>query len=392
METNKKIHFIKAACHQSTRDQGFQFAPDEVKEKYDYEIEKSLFNNSVVDIENNKFELCKGYDHLYQYILKYSKDNPDSIIVTIGGDHSISTGTVAGINEKYLNVKGDIVESDLMVLWLDCHPDLNDFNTSMTKDLNEMPVATLIGLVDNKFTKQKLIMKPEQFIYYGLIDDESVDKVKELHIPYFSVNKIKNVDSKLIINKIKELVGSRPIHISLDMKVFNSSIVKSVVPPNDKGLSYENVLNVITALKDNIVSMDIVEFNPLKGNKIDVKNTRELIREILVKTFDIKEKSINIFNEHSEFLIYRPLEQLDFETDIGWYILRGVSLKDREELMGLVKDDVIVSLDIEDETYLVTKTTIDEQNKKNYYMASSINDAILFPDEKKDMGFELINC
>ena len=32
------LHFIKAPCHQTVRQQGFQFAPDEIKEKYDYTI------------------------------------------------------------------------------------------------------------------------------------------------------------------------------------------------------------------------------------------------------------------------------------------------------------------------------------------------------------------
>lgn len=399
MEETKKIHYIKAPCHQSSRDQGYQFAPDEIKEKYDYEIDKNLFNNSILDFTNQRIELCKGFEVLYNYILKYSKKTPNDIIVTIGGDHSISSGTIAGINEKFMKTRGNIVESDLMVLWLDCFPDIFDFNTSVTKDLNEMPVASLLGFTDNAFTSQKLLMKPEQFIFYGLLDEnDNLELIKELHIPYFSVNKINKTNDDLIINGIKRIIGDKPLHISLDMKVFDSSIVPCVIPPNNKGLSYEKVLKLITSLKKNIVSMDIVEFNPLKGNKLQVKNTRELIRNILIKTFEIKTKSINIFTEQSEFLIFRPFDQFDGETDndIGWYILRGICIKQKEELLKLVGNDNITTIDLEDEddgltTYLVTKTTMEEQNKKTYFTALTINDITLFPEEKKLMGFELIN-
>ena len=70
------LHFIKVPCHQSTRKQGYQFGPDDVKEKYDYEIKSEMFNNSSVDTKNNQIKICLGYDLLYSYILKYSKIHP----------------------------------------------------------------------------------------------------------------------------------------------------------------------------------------------------------------------------------------------------------------------------------------------------------------------------
>jgi hypothetical protein len=142
--------------------------------------------------------------------------------------------------------------------------------------------------------------------------------------------------------------------------------------------------------------MDIVEFNPLVGSNNDSKITRETIRYILTKTFDLKEKSINIFSEDSKFLIFRPIEQTDPITDIGWYILRGLPLKEREELIKFVPDDTIITIDLDNddgksETYYVTKTDMNEQNLKSYCTSSSIQDTTLFPEEKVSMCFELLN-
>ena len=150
-------------------------------------------------------------------------------------------------------------------------------------------------------------------------------------------------------------------------------------------------------VKENIVALDIVEFNPMIGNRKDVEATKDIIKYILKIIFDIKEKRINLFSEYTPFLIYRPIEQIDYETDIGWYILRGMNFQQREELINLIPDDSIITLDIDlndngiEETFLITKTTINEQDEKSYFAASTIEDTTLFPQEKAFMCFELIN-
>lgn len=396
--TKNKVHFISAPCHQSTRVQGFQFAPPEIKELYDFPIEKEYFNGSVIDLPNNKIELCQGYELLYQYILKYSKMNQNDKIITIGGDNSISTGTISAMNEKYMKQSGEVCKSDLMVLWIDANPDLFDFNTSPNKDLNEMAAASLLGLCESYFVKNKLALDVNQLIYYGLIDQrDNLEMVKDLKIPHFTNRKINLIELDHIIDSIKSLIGNKPLHIVLDMKVFHHSIVKSVVPENSQGLELNKVIKLLEALKENVVSLDIVEFNPLIGDMKEIGIAKDIIKLVLNVLFDIKEKRINIFNEDTQFLIYRPIEQDDYKEDIGWYILRGIDTKQREELLQLVPDDSIITLDIDmnedniEETYLITKTTINEQNQKSYFTAQTIEDTTLFPPEKAYMCFELVN-
>ncbi len=387
-----KLHFIKAPCHQSSREQGYQFAPSEVKEKYDYVIADELFNGSSIDLVNSKIELCKGYQLLYKYILEYTGHNPDNKIITIGGDNSISSGTIAAMNEKYMKQYGTTTISDLIVLWIDSFPDLYDFDTSVNKDLNEMPAGSLLGLCDNYFTQNKLLLNPEQIIYYGLVDEnDNIDMVKEFRIPYLTVKKINTLGLENSINSIKGIIGDKPVHVVLDMKVFDSSIIKSVIPQNNNGLQLEQVENLLCSIKGNVVSMDIVEFNPCIGTKENIKVTRETIRYLLSKTFDIKEKSVNIFTEDSQFLVYRPTQQEDPYSDIGWYIMRGLNLNDREGFINKIPNDEIITIEIDNEEYFVTKTTMNEQNETSYYCATTINDVVLFPEEKVCMCFELIN-
>lgn len=385
-----KLHFIKAPCHQSTRQQGYQIAPNEIKEKYDFEILLKLFDQSVIDLINDKIDLCKGYQLLYKYILEYSRNNPSDKIITIGGDHSISTGTIPAMNEKYMKQAGNHVSSDLMVLWIDSFPDLDDFVSSETNNLSDMAAASLFGFCGSRFTDTKLLLNSSQLIYFGLADNCDLNQVQECSIPYFTCNKIKMLGAATTAKIIKEIIGTNPLHVTIDMKVFDSSVVKSVDPVNNCGLNPEHITTLLSELKDSIVSMDIAEFNPCIGTKNDVKICKDIIRNILLCTFDIKQQRINLFTEDTKFLIFRSVEQEDPETDIGWYILRGLSVTERNKMIEMIPDDKIINLEIDGKDYLITTTTMNIQNKKSYYSAKIINNVVLFPQEKEHMAFELL--
>jgi arginase family enzyme len=379
-----KLHFIKAQCHQSSRQQGYQIAPDHIKEKYDFEVS---FNDSIVDLINKKIELSKGYQTLYEHISKIQEK-----VITIGGDHSISASTIAATNERYMRQNGEQISSDLIVLWIDAFPDLHDFNTSPNKDLNDMPAASLLGLCGTSFTKNKLLLKPDQLVYFGLNEnDDNLELVNEYNIPNLTSKKINSIGIDNSINAIKQMIQNKPVHVTLDMKVFNHDITQSVVPVNKSGLTLECVEKLLVSLKNNIVALDVSEFNPCIGNPESVRITREAIRYLLARLFDLKEKSINIFNEDSHFLIYRPVQQESPYADIGWYILKGIDLATRHEILNQMDDDEIKEIDIEGEDYIITKTTMNEQYEKSYYTAKTINDTTLFPEEKLVMCFELLN-
>lgn len=103
-----------------------------------------------------------------------------------------------------------------------------------------------------------------------------------------------------------------------------------------------------------------------------------------------KSNKITLFNENSKFLIFRHIEQID-KNDYGWYILRGLNKELRRKILLELTDDTIIDFDIDDKSYFITTTTMEKQNKMNYLANNNLLDTVLFPDEKKDMCFELIN-
>jgi len=59
-------------------------------------------------------------------------------MLTIGGDHSIGTGTISGLLRKYGN--------NLKVIWVDAHPDFIDIKNSDYYGYHGIPLAHLCGL------------------------------------------------------------------------------------------------------------------------------------------------------------------------------------------------------------------------------------------------------
>ena len=109
-------------------------------------------------------------------------------------------------------------------------------------------------------------------------------------------------------------------------------------------------------------------------------------------------KSFNVFNENSRFLIFKPIDEI--EEDIGWYILRGVDIELRNEIMEKINNGQIMTVKINDEEgdgnidekeIFITTSTIYDQNEYSYYSSEDFLDKRLYPDEKIDMMFELLN-
>lgn len=330
------LHFICADNNDLSKS-----VAKEIKEKYDFTMEQ--------------FADDSWYQKLYEHIKCFQ----DFKIITIGGNQKISNSTISAINERYMKQQGKVCSSDLMVLCI-------GLESNLDKEL-----STMLGK-GRPLTNSKLLLDTTQLIYYGVTED-NLEDITQNNIQFITNKKISIIGPENCYKSIKKMIDNKPLHVSIDLKVFDDK----------KGINLEDVLDLLIKFKDNIVSMDITEFP--QNNKIII----DFVRILIAKVFDIKESKINIFNEDSYFIIYRPLEQ-ENEQDFGWYILKDVDDNIKTEILEQLNDDDIETIDIDGDDYLIAKTTINEQNKKTYYMAKTINDIALFPEEKKSMWIELI--
>lgn len=65
------------------------------------------------------------------------KTHEDSIMVTIGGDHSVGSATLHGLNTSF---------KDLKVIWVDAHPDFIDPSNSTYYGYHGYPAGHACGL------------------------------------------------------------------------------------------------------------------------------------------------------------------------------------------------------------------------------------------------------
>lgn len=119
-------------------------------------------------------------DGVYEYAKK------ENFLLMLGGDHSIPIGTISGVKKARPNTG---------VVWVDAHADINTPETSNSGNLHGMPLAFLLGLVDNaktlpSFEHFEPCLQPEDIVYIGLRDVDKEEKkiIKELGIKAFTVS------------------------------------------------------------------------------------------------------------------------------------------------------------------------------------------------------------
>ncbi|MHB2017432.1 MAG: arginase family protein, partial [Candidatus Xenobia bacterium] len=69
------------------------------------------------------------------------------ITVTIGGDHSIAIGSLAGVAASYKARGGDIG-----LIWFDAHADFHTPDTTISGNIHGMPLAVVMGFGDPELT------------------------------------------------------------------------------------------------------------------------------------------------------------------------------------------------------------------------------------------------
>ena len=181
-------------------------------------------------------------------------------VVVIGGEHSISIGPVKAHAQNH---------NDLTVLQLDAHSDLRDeYNGSKYSHACVMArVAEICPFLQvgirSMDASEKKQMKKSRALF-----------AKDIHA---DKNWLKKVVSKL----------SKTTYITIDLDVFDPSIMPSTGTPEPGGLSWYEVLSLLKAVSENtdIVGFDVVELCPDERNKAPNFLAAKLIYKLLSYKF-----------------------------------------------------------------------------------------------------------
>jgi arginase len=186
-------------------------------------------------------------------------------VIFVGGDHSISIGTVSGIVRK----------EPLGLIWIDAHGDLNTPQTTPSGNVHGMPVAALLGHGPSVLTQignSDPKIKPEQLVMIGLRDLDPYERgmIRDLGINVFTMRRI---DEKGIADVVHEaldyLSDFAHLHVSFDLDSLDPDIAPGVGTPVPGGLSYREAHLLMELLADSgqVRSLDIVEINTILDNQ-----------------------------------------------------------------------------------------------------------------------------
>jgi len=205
----------------------------------------------------------------------YEHAHEGRFVLTLGGDHSIAIGTIAGTSRAIKERLG----REMAVIWVDAHADINTPETSESGNIHGMPVAFLTGLAkcdaDDMFgwigkegsRDDGSVLSLKKLVYIGLRDVDRGEKeiLKKHGIKAFSMHDI----DKHGIGRVMELalghIGcDTPIHLSFDVDALDPQWAPSTGTPVRGGLTLREGDYIAECVHEtgSLVAMDLVEVNP----------------------------------------------------------------------------------------------------------------------------------
>jgi arginase len=191
--------------------------------------------------------------------------NQQEPVIFLGGDHSISIGTIA-VMAKQQNIG---------VLWIDAHADMNTPQTSPSGNIHGMSVAALLGHGPTKLTAiadNAPILTPAQVAMIGTRDVDAEERAL-LHESKVFVGTMSQIDEQGISTIAQAMLAHvahcERLHISLDLDSLDPNIAPGVGTPVPGGLTYREAHYLMEMLANTgkVRSMDIVEINPILDNR-----------------------------------------------------------------------------------------------------------------------------
>ncbi len=124
----------------------------------------------------------------------YEHAHAGRCVLTLGGDHSIAIGTIAGTAKATRERLG----REMAVIWVDAHADINTPETSESGNIHGMPVAFLTGLAREErrdvfgWLEPEMRVSVKKLVYIGLRDVDRGEKriLREQGIKAFSMHDI----------------------------------------------------------------------------------------------------------------------------------------------------------------------------------------------------------
>jgi arginase len=189
----------------------------------------------------------------------------------LGGDHSISIGTVAAVARHYR-----AQDAAVGVIWVDAHADMNTPETTPSGNIHGMSLAVLLGRGHPRLTELgggPAAVRPENASILGAreLDEGERALVKELGVRVFTMSEIDERGIGVCMDEalIRANDGTVGFHLSFDLDSLDPREAPGVGTPVQGGLTYRegHLVCEKASATGRLVSLELVELNPVLDDR-----------------------------------------------------------------------------------------------------------------------------
>jgi arginase len=189
----------------------------------------------------------------------------DGIPIFIGGDHSLSAGSMTGLARR-----ASEDDRELFVLWLDSHPDFHTLTTTTSGNLHGVPMAYATGLdgFDGYFPPLAAALKPQNVCMMGIrsVDPAERAALKNAGVTIHDMRAIDENGVVSLLNAFLKRVADADgiLHVSFDVDFLDPAIAPGVGTTVPGGATFREAHLIMEILHDSglVTSLDLVELNP----------------------------------------------------------------------------------------------------------------------------------
>ncbi len=210
--------------------------------------------------------ICDTAHHLKDKVKQTIKNNHFPLV--LGGDHSISIGTMAGMMALHQGKTG--------IIWVDAHGDFNTPETTSTGNIHGMPFAVITGRGHPALLEigpsPMVIEKNAVLIAARDIDAKEAGLLENSQVTVFTMRDIDEDGMAKIARKAISIAakGVDHLHVSFDIDSVDPSIAPGTGTAVQGGLTYREAHLFMELVHESklLSSLEMVEINPT----LDVRN------------------------------------------------------------------------------------------------------------------------
>ena len=251
-----------------------------------FERDKDIIKSrNLSDRRKNEYEIEKFNSQLYKNMVDKIKE--EYFPIMLGGDHSAAIASILASAK---------VNTDIGIIWIDAHTDYNTFESTVTGNIHGLPLAAVTGYKCNELRTYHngKIVQPSRTVVVGArsIDEKEKDNLRYAGVTVFSTEDIKEKGIDAVMDEAFQIAGykTKGIHLSYDLDVIDPDVAPGVSIPEFDGINEEEAMKIneylINHMKE-IVSFDLVEFNPLRDVN---RKTEQIALNILAQIIKAVEK------------------------------------------------------------------------------------------------------